>query len=657
MHRLSARSAIAAAVAFAFLQLGACSGGGSGSGSGSSSTQTVTPTSVTGTVASGSAWVGASVTLMDAIGAQVTASTDAQGAYTLSVKGMTAPFLLTAKDASGLSSPLVSVLATLPSGTAPAVVNITTLTTAMAAMLTASGNPSELASSTALAKVTLSSVQIAIITLDAILADVLTQNGLQAAGFNPVGTAFTANHTGADAVIDTVSLVTGANGGLLLLSNAAPGTTIALNKQTGLSTKLAAPSVAANYLEPLASLLTACAAKGTLNTSCSPAIDATFLENGSSDLAVGHGLTDALLTGARFGSPETLAFFTRGGKQQALVRIPFTLADGTAVVLYSVAQQMAAPVALANATQGTQLGWNLIGNQSQFAVSINSRIERRTFLDTRLNDVNRYESGLDITIPTARNPSVYSASVTGPGLAAPVWLLPRNAAGSGTLGLADSALGAAPVSPATTASGTSMYRWSWQSLSSTASFAPPAASGVYAPQSVDASTVPLYATYTVTFYDSNGAQLGQSQVMNPGSPLGAAAGATVSWPTLLSDFATQFLTPGGSLAGSQYAMSVSWSSLVNGQNVAYPVNSVQIRASGLTLAGTSGEIDGFAIGSPNNTTFGQYQTTVSAGIDSSGARTCTNCPFPALTAGASRAVELGGGQNGIRYGDVTQYND
>jgi hypothetical protein len=104
-------------------------------------------------------------------------------------------------------------------------------------------------------------------------------------------------------------------------------------------------------------------------------------------------------------------------------------------------------------------------------------------------------------------------------------------------------------------------------------------------------------------------------------------------------------------------MSVSWSSLVNGQNVAYPVNSVQIRASGLTLAGTSGEIDGFAIGSPNNTTFGQYQTTVSAGIDSSGARTCTNCPFPALTAGASRAVELGGGQNGIRYGDVTQYND
>lgn len=178
MHRTLVRSAVAAAVAFAFLQLSGC-GGGSGSGSGSSNTQTATATSVTGTVASGSAWAGASVTLMDATGAQATATTNAQGAFSVSVKGMTAPFLLMANDATGFSSPLVSVLAKLPNGTAPAVANITTLTTAIAAMLTASGNPSDLASSTALAKVTLPSVQIAIITLDAILANVLAQNGIQ----------------------------------------------------------------------------------------------------------------------------------------------------------------------------------------------------------------------------------------------------------------------------------------------------------------------------------------------------------------------------------------------------------------------------------------------------------------------------------------------
>jgi hypothetical protein len=51
------------------------------------------------------------------------------------------------------------------------------------------------------------------------------------------------------------------------------------------------------------------------------------------------------------------------------------------------------------------------------------------------------------------------------------------------------------------------------------------------------------------------------------------------------------------------------------------------------------------VGKPNNTTFGQYQTTVSAGTNSQGARMCTNCPFPALTSGGSRLVELSGNQN------------
>ncbi|MFM0356423.1 hypothetical protein PQR12_23260 [Paraburkholderia nemoris] len=652
MHRSLVRSGVAAAVAFALFQLGGCGGGGSSSAS--SSTPTVTATSVNGTVATGSAVVGATVTLTDATGAQATATTNTQGAYTISVKGMTAPFLIVATDATGISAPLVSVLAKLPNGTAPAVANVTTLTTAIAAMLTASGNPLDLASTTALAKVTLPSVQIATITLDTMLTKILTQNGILTAGFDPIGTAFTPNHTGADAVIDTVSVVSAANGGLLLLSNAAPGTTIALNNQTAQSIALAAPPAAANYLEPLASLLTACAATGALNTSCSPAIDSAYLESGSTDLAVAHGLTETALTGAVFGSPKTLAFFTSNGKQLALVQLPVTLASGTTGVLYTIAQQLSTPVTLAS---GTQLGWDLIGNQSQFAVSIMSQIQRRTFLDSKLNDVNRYESGLTIAIPTASNPTVYSASVTGPGLAAPVWLMQRNAVGSSTLGLSELKLSAAPVSPATTSSNTSLYRWSWQSLSSSANFTPAASSGYYSAQSIDASAVPLYSTYTVTFYDQNGAQLGQSSIINPGSPLSAAAGSAVAWPTLLADFATQFLTPAGSLAGVQYAMSVTWSSLINGQNLAYPVTSVQIQAYPGTASGSTTEVDGFSVGAPNNTTFGQYQTTVSAGVNSLGVQTCTNCPFPALTSGGSRLVQLSGGQNGTQYFDITKYND
>ncbi|MGF6773507.1 hypothetical protein P3T18_006021 [Paraburkholderia sp. GAS199] len=652
MRRSFTRTGMAAAAAFAFIQLSGC-GGDSGSGAGSSSTPAVTATAVGGTVASGSALAGAGITLIDATGTQATATADAQGAYSISVKGMTAPFLIVATDANGISAPLYSVLAKLPTGTAPAVVNVTSLTTAITAMLTASGNPNDLAVSTALAKVTLPSVQIATITLDTMLASILAQNGIQMSGFDPIGNAFTPNHTGADAVIDTVSLVSAANGGLLLVSNAAPGTTVGLNSKTVQGVTLAAPPAAANYLEPLATLLTNCAASGTLNAACSPAIDSTFLDNGSTDLAVGHGSTDADFASAIFGSPKTLAFFTKNGKQQALVQLPFTIPGVSSGVLYTIAQQLAAPVTLAN---GTQLGWDLVGNQSQFAASIMSQIQRRTFLDSRPNDINRYESGLAISIPTASNPTVYSASVSGPGLNGSIWLTRRNALGSSSLGLSDLALSGPPVSPATTSSNTSLYRWSWQSL--TSSTFTPAASGYYSTTSIDASTVPLYSSYTVTFYDSTGAQLGQSSIMNPGSPLSAAAGSTVPWPSLLMDTGTiGFLTPNGSLAGEQYAMSLTWSSLINSQNLAYPVTSVQIQAYPGTASGSTTEVDGFSVGAPNNTTFGQYQTTVHSGVNAQGVTTCTNCPFPALTAGGSRLVQLGGGRNGTSFFDITKYND
>src|SRR3569623_637324 len=119
-------------------------------------------------------------------------------------------------------------------------------------------------------------------------------------------------------------------------------------------------------MEPHAPLLKACADKGTMDSKRTPDIHRTFLEKGSSNHATGNGLPNASLAGARFGSPKTLAFFTRNGKQQALVQIPLTLAAGTAGALYSIAQQMAAPVALAS---GTQLAWTLLGDQLQFAVA------------------------------------------------------------------------------------------------------------------------------------------------------------------------------------------------------------------------------------------------------------------------------------------------
>ncbi|MFB9124161.1 hypothetical protein ACFFYR_13375, partial [Paraburkholderia dipogonis] len=229
------RNGIAAIAALVIFQLSSCGGGGgsnSNSGSNSSSTPTGPATVLTGTVTAGSLMPDAHVTVIDSAGVWVNGSANAQSVYSVLVKGMTPPFLIVANDFARRSAPLVSVLAQLPNGPAPAVANVTTLTTAVAAMLTVSGNPLDLASPTALAKVAQSAVQIEADTLSGILGIILARNGVGGIDFDLMGGAFTPDHTGADAVIDAVSVVPAANGGLLLLSNAAPNTTVALNRST-----------------------------------------------------------------------------------------------------------------------------------------------------------------------------------------------------------------------------------------------------------------------------------------------------------------------------------------------------------------------------------------------------------------------------------------
>ncbi|MDE1180193.1 carboxypeptidase-like regulatory domain-containing protein [Paraburkholderia sp.] len=655
-NRLTRRclaTAIATTLTITVLGLAGCGGGNGSTPSSTAVTPIVVAQTLTGTVATGNPVANATVTLTDSTGAQASTTTDANGTYSLSVKGMTAPVLLVATPAGNQSTPLYAILGTLNASTATGVANITTLTTAIVAMLTQSGNPSDLTSATALAKITAKSILVATLTFDEILAGLLTQNGLNPTNFDPTTAAFVANRTGLDAVIDSVSLVQSASGGLSIVSNAAPGTLLALNTKTTATTELATPTIATTYLDALPALLNACATSGTLDTSCSPAIDSTFVDNGSTNLLTAHGLSATTFAGASFSYPKTLEFLTSNGRQLALISLPYTLADGDTGNLVTIAQQLDTPVTLAN---GTQLAWDLIGNQSLFDATIGSHLIRRTFLDSNAADIDRYESGLEISIPTTSNPSVYSVEVTGPGLASPVWLMPRDAVGNSTLALSTTPLSTAPVSPATTSSNTDLYRWSGVRLTG-ASYTMPSTSGVYAATSIDTTSVPLYSAYLVTFFDSTGTRIGQSTLINTDAPLSASAGASVAWPTLLPSFEADFLSPTGALTASQYAMSVTWSSLVDGLDVALPVSSVQIQTTPGTATGTTQQVNGFSTGTPNNTTIGQYQTTVYAGLNASGVVSCVNCQFAALTAGASRAVQLRAVRDGIAYYDITNYND
>ncbi|MDN7615798.1 hypothetical protein [Burkholderia cepacia] len=123
----------------------------------------------------------------------------------MNVAGLSQPIALVATDPSGQVSPLVTTLAQLPASGQTAVANVTTLTTALVALLTPDGNPMDFVTSgapvTLANTVTAASVSNATSTLDTYLANLLGAVGLPAT-YDPVATAFTADHTGADALID-----------------------------------------------------------------------------------------------------------------------------------------------------------------------------------------------------------------------------------------------------------------------------------------------------------------------------------------------------------------------------------------------------------------------------------------------------------------------
>lgn len=642
----------AAAGALALFALAGCGGGG-GSASGTSSTATsASQVSLQGTAAVGSPLAGANITVIDSKGATATATADASGNYTVSVTGMTAPFVILASDPQGIASTQVSVLAALTSGSSTSIVNVTTLTTAISALLTSSGNPSDLASnSSALAAVTPASVAAAVANLKVALSAILTANGVSAASFDPIGAPFTANHTGVDGVIDSIQVVNDPSGGVDLISTADPSTSVPLHSGASPSTTLPAPPALGDYLTSVASALSQCLA-GT-SSACSTAIDANYLENGFASFTSAH---PAIATsGATVFPPHTLEFFKRDGTQEALIEVPYLLPSGAFGSMVTTVQKL---------SDGS---WDIIGNQQPFNVSISSFLERRQFLDPSEVQFGRYESGLVISVPAGAantpNPTnLASVGVTGPGINGTAYLVPRAGVGNSALGLTSTALTQAPVGGVTTSSNTSLYRWSWQALggSANATFTPgPGGRGFYTPAPIDVTQVPTFATYTVTFYDSTGAAIGQPfSVVNPTPSLAASAGKAFFWQTLTSDTISNLLTPGGSLAGVQSAPTLSWSNLVNGgMNLAPLVTQAQIQASPGTGVGGA-EVDGWWNGPASFAANGSYSAVVTAGVAQSGVQQCTSaCAFPALQAGASRLVQLDWLVGRMQFFNIWRYND
>jgi len=205
------------AVAAAAL-LAACSGGGgtgstssAGGGSGGSGSDNPTPAAATlsGVIASGAAFTEGTVQVTDSTGAVVGTSTavGADGSYTVTLAaGARAPFVLVASrtTADGETQSMVSVADTA-SSSGNTTVNVTPVTTLIAARLSPTGDPLALASAVQANPQTASAAAVATAVADvnAVLAPVLTATGTSTV-VNPLTVTFTPNGSGYDRVLDSI---------------------------------------------------------------------------------------------------------------------------------------------------------------------------------------------------------------------------------------------------------------------------------------------------------------------------------------------------------------------------------------------------------------------------------------------------------------------
>ena len=607
---------------------------------------------MSGTVAIGNALTNAAVTVIDVNGKSISTTSGANGSYSVSITGLTAPFLIMAVDPSGASSNLYSVAATVPTGTtAPVIANVTPLTTAITAMLTQSGNPLDLTTSGSLASaVSQAAVSDAVTRLNTTLVTILTANGLSATSFDPIGGTFTPNQAGADAVIDSVAVTPSNKGtGLQLASLADPNQTIPLNRSTTASTVLQTPKYPVNYLGPLLAALSQCMAGNA--SGCSTAIDANYL-NGGMSFAQRHTLIG---TGTTLNGVKTLAFLPAGtlaniSNPAALVYFLVTDANGTPNFASDIVQLL---------PNGT---WDIIGNQEKYNVYIASFVGQKQFTDAADANNGRFESGLTIQIPqvvldSGVRKAVGSALVQGAGINGGGLYMLNTAQGLGQAGYDLTIPATALTAPwtgcstcAQSNSTTDQYKWSWASLSGGTSTFSPNGNPSYTPQPIDVSTVPQYSVYTVTLYDTTGNQIGQPQkVINIATNVTAAAAATVKWQTLGSDVISNFMTPGGSLAGAQTSLNLDWSVPANSQNPALPNFAIGIGAVTAATAAAPEEAysHGFGI-TPTATGSNTYSATVTA---------AAGLTLESLTAEVQRYVKLGWQADGVYYTNQWVYKN
>ena len=429
----------------AALAMAACGGGG-GHNEGDGAPPTPKSAVIRGTAATGAAMVDAQIRVTDRNGAaactQNPLQANATGAFACELQpSAAAPLVLVATDPAGLSEPQVSLATTLPGAGQEGTVNISPLTTAIAAQVAPNKDPLALAgNSAALAAVDAGALATVRANVVSQLAGVLTSLGLDPASFDPISTPFVGGtNTGADGLLDQVRVRF--ENGAPMLSNvlnpdAAPvpmaGTTsappVAAATVSGFSvTELDIVKTAFErcFAVPSAARFSSDACDDLVVNDANPALTggATYLHNGF-DRAQSF---DALLNssdmdGARFNRPELLRYTPLPGGDEAIVNLRFADRNGVGDNRVLVLKKFTG-----TDTAGRTSAWWLYGNQRAVNAYVRASIHKQEqFLPAQYQQQynvgpSRFQTGLEFYVARSGSPgqslsNLRYVRITGPGL-------------------------------------------------------------------------------------------------------------------------------------------------------------------------------------------------------------------------------------------------
>lgn len=176
-------------------------------------------TALSGVVAEGAAWANVTVTVYDKTGKSASATTNADGAYSLDASALTAPLLIVATDGSK------QLLSLIPEKTGASVTgNVNELTdwiTSEVAIGLGKKGALDLLAQKSAAGVTAGAINAKVTVLRQAILDALTAAGISdPESFNPISTAMKADGSGIDWLLDLITL-TRTDGKTILTSNGA----------------------------------------------------------------------------------------------------------------------------------------------------------------------------------------------------------------------------------------------------------------------------------------------------------------------------------------------------------------------------------------------------------------------------------------------------